>query len=696
MSYQYTPDSLVSQIVYPDGTTTIGRNYNDHRLLYQTLVGSSTQATFGYDPADRRISMVYGNSGEVTSGTLDNDGRVTDLAVTSGTNTLQEWKYGYTDAGDPLSQNDVSYGTMGEAYQYDTIHRLGAFQRGQVTSGSNTIASPSSSQAWTLTGAGDWSQWINTVGATTTTDTRTHNNLHALTARSVLTPSLSYDADWNQTDDATNYTFVYDANDQLQQVKTRGGSPSLVGSYTYDAFGRRASKYVASSGSTTVYFYNDQQVVEEYAGSGGTAAYYTYGDGIDERVTMHRGASDYYYHANRLGSVYLLSNGTAGIVERYAYSPYGVVTVSDSAYGSSGTASNVGNPYLFTGREFDPESGLYNYRARTYDPVQGRFKQLDPLGLSGGVNLYEYVRGNPLGNTDIFGLFADGADNADGADLSKSGSNQKCPLDDLDALNAGYKAKPFIVTENMAGEVRGEHTHELRRCYVHFTSAANCPKFPIGLTSAPTRRGTTSVYDINICISNRLDAKSQLLAIKHELTHAKRFCDKGTGITTIAACKTEERAAYEKSCVQGRGHSRCVKCGVYLGCKYLNSGNKNNTHNAGDVVERESALHRRRPWSLVQIGEKLCGIVTHLLCFCRSRAHCWGQTIPVVSSRQLVGFPRRSMLISSGIPRLEAISSPALSSCPRATGLYLPWKPISRILIEAWLRESARTTFHRG
>ena len=50
MSYQYTPDSLVSQVAYPDGTLA-GRNYNSHRLLYQTLVGSGTQATFG--AADR-------------------------------------------------------------------------------------------------------------------------------------------------------------------------------------------------------------------------------------------------------------------------------------------------------------------------------------------------------------------------------------------------------------------------------------------------------------------------------------------------------------------------------------------------------------------------------------------------------------------------------------------------------------------
>ena len=119
---------------------------------------------------------------------------------------------------------------------------------------------------------------------------------------------------------------------------------------------------------------------------------------------MNRGGSLYYYHANRLGSTYLLSNSTAGIAERYAYSPYGTVAVSNSAYTSSpGTVSSVGNPYLFTGRELDAESGLYNYRARTYDPVLGRFKQLDPIGLDGGVNLYEYASDSPELSVDPTG-----------------------------------------------------------------------------------------------------------------------------------------------------------------------------------------------------------------------------------------------------------------------------------------------------
>ena len=116
------------------------------------MAGSTTQATFAYDPADRRSTMTYGNSA-VTTWTLDKNSQVTELAVTLGGGTLQAWDYGYSNAGDPLSQTDVSFGTMGEAYQYDGLHRLTAYQQGQIT-GSNSIAYPGSSQAWQLTTGG--------------------------------------------------------------------------------------------------------------------------------------------------------------------------------------------------------------------------------------------------------------------------------------------------------------------------------------------------------------------------------------------------------------------------------------------------------------------------------------------------------------------------------------------------------------
>jgi len=62
-------------------------------------------------------------------------------------------------------------------------------------------------------------------------------------------------------------------------------------------------------------------------------------------------------------------------------------------------------PYTYTAREFDGETNLFYYRARSYDPTLGRFFQVDPIGFSGGdFNLYAFVRNNPVLLVDRFGL----------------------------------------------------------------------------------------------------------------------------------------------------------------------------------------------------------------------------------------------------------------------------------------------------
>jgi RHS repeat-associated protein len=77
----------------------------------------------------------------------------------------------------------------------------------------------------------------------------------------------------------------------------------------------------------------------------------------------------------------------------YAYSAYGEIAV----LGPDG-----GNALRYTGRE-DDGSGLFYYRARYYDPVLKRFVTEDPIGLEGGINLYTYVRSNPVGLNDPTG-----------------------------------------------------------------------------------------------------------------------------------------------------------------------------------------------------------------------------------------------------------------------------------------------------
>lgn len=103
----------------------------------------------------------------------------------------------------------------------------------------------------------------------------------------------------------------------------------------------------------------------------------------------------YYYHFDGLGSVIALSDTNAVIQERYSY----------DVFGEPNRTSDVNNPYLFTGRRYDGETGLYYYRARYYAPDIGRFLQVDPVGYVDGLNLYTYVGNNPVNQIDPKGLY---------------------------------------------------------------------------------------------------------------------------------------------------------------------------------------------------------------------------------------------------------------------------------------------------
>jgi len=87
---------------------------------------------------------------------------------------------------------------------------------------------------------------------------------------------------------------------------------------------------------------------------------------------MTRGGSTFFYHADGLGTVTDLTDSAGATAKSYAYDGWG------NLIEQPGT---VENPYTYTGREFDPETGLYYYRARYYEPVIGRFLQPDPLRL---------------------------------------------------------------------------------------------------------------------------------------------------------------------------------------------------------------------------------------------------------------------------------------------------------------------------
>jgi RHS repeat-associated protein len=183
--------------------------------------------------------------------------------------------------------------------------------------------------------------------------------------------------------------------------------------YAYDAFGRRIARTVDADGTPqeTRYFYDGWRVCEEQDASGATQATYVYGLYTDEVLNMRRGGQDYYYHTDDLYNVMAITDGTGAVRERYEYADYGSPIDPETLAPVGADPSALGNPYLFQGRRFDPETGLYYFRNRYLNPEQGRFVSRDPLGLWGDLgnqgNAYSFAGNNPVNRVDPFGLTTD-------------------------------------------------------------------------------------------------------------------------------------------------------------------------------------------------------------------------------------------------------------------------------------------------
>ncbi len=212
---------------------------------------------------------------------------------------------------------------------------------------------------------------------------------------------------------AGSMTFAYDANGNMT---TRQGvsitwnadnKPVSVGSTTfaYDGVGNRVKK---TSTSGTTYYFGEAY---EIRGSVGVIHLFANGQRI---ATIRDDGRSFTTHGNHLGSASVVTDQNGEAKEKMEYFPFGAYRANASPNDQYGTKDFDGTfpnaNYTFTGQELD-ETGLYDYHARQYDPVTGRFISPDSVIQSPGdlqtFNRYSYVRNNPLVYTDPSGHWLD-------------------------------------------------------------------------------------------------------------------------------------------------------------------------------------------------------------------------------------------------------------------------------------------------
>jgi RHS repeat-associated protein len=199
----------------------------------------------------------------------------------------------------------------------------------------------------------------------------------------------AHDGRGNRTRAGTR-SFGYDSRNML----TAATLPGVQASYGTWPEGGRAWKTV--NGTTTLYLEIDGVEWGEYdqsgtlrrrtiraSGSGGAAL--ATADPTN-RLTWHL--------PNRQGSVIGWVGADGRLQGNLTY----------DAYGNSPQGATPGPAYRYAGMRYDPETGLYLTPNRSYDPQDGRWLQLDPIGVKDGLNRYAYVKNGPTNGVDPSGL----------------------------------------------------------------------------------------------------------------------------------------------------------------------------------------------------------------------------------------------------------------------------------------------------
>ncbi len=481
-TYQYDLNGNVTEVIDSLNQTVTLREYDNHNRMICELLANGHPLRYTYDGLSRILSLSFPD-GTGVQYTYDACHLKTVERLSHQSYRHHYTAYDFTGAlleeFSPIGRIDYTYDLLSRVREIRSVHFAETIPEDGYDAVGNLLQKTRQDNLRTISSRYTYDPLDQLASEVTSNFARQEyiydslanrraqnkriqrvNSLNQLTQGGGVT--YTYDKRGNLIIEETpnrRIEYQYDALDRLTKLSRNGEEFH----YQYDAFNRRLKK--TGPDLEENYLYIDQNEVGMIDAQGKIRQLRILGLGkgaeIAAAVALELDEEIYIPIHDQSGHVAALVDlSSRTLAEGYAYTAFG----QEQRYGSY-----LPNPWHFSSKRIDPESGWVFFGRRYYSPAIGRWTTPDPIGHADGPNLYAYLRNNPLTHFDLYGLIGAGI-NLGSEQILQQGLQQAMELQNQAKSNVMSTARDAGLAD--------------RRCMLRESNQLVLPRFKVSIPSA--------------------------------------------------------------------------------------------------------------------------------------------------------------------------------------------------------------------